>query len=245
MKLSILTASLLLALPAAGSAADESISECAARAVAALQARYENVMDLTADFVQESRSVALAGSGHAGRSHGRVIFAKPGRMRWSYVGPEESLLVSDGEWLWIFDPAAAEAQKLPVTQGALSGAGVQFLLGEGDVLAEFAVVELACGADEVRLELLPRVPAAYEKLRIVVEPASGHMRETEVTDLFGNVTSVRFENIRVNTGPCGLDASTLRQLVCNQASQGGTPCATWRRREPRSRVLPGRPGGEG
>ena len=90
---------------------------------------------------------------------------------------------------------------LPVTQAALSGAGVQFLLGEGDLLAEFAVAELACGADEARLELLPRVPAAYEKLRIVVELASGQMRETEVTDLFGNVTRIRFENIRVNTEP--------------------------------------------
>ncbi len=201
MKLSALTASLLLALPAAAGAPDESVSECAARAVAALQARYEKVEDLSADFVQESRAVVLGGAGLAASSHGRVVFAKPGRMRWSYLGPEESLLVSYGEWIWIFDPAAGEAQKLPVTQGALSGAGVQFLLGEGDLLAEFAVAELACGADEVRLELLPRVPAAYEKLRIVVEMASGQMRETEVTDLFGNVTSVRFENIRVNTEP--------------------------------------------
>jgi len=201
MKLSILTASLLLALPAVAGATDESVSGCAAPAVAALQARYEKVKDLSADFVQESHTLALGGPGHAASSHGRVVFAKPGRMRWSYIGPEESLLVSDGEWMWIFDPAAGEAQKLPVTQAALSGAGVQFLLGEGDLLAEFAVAELACGADEARLELLPRVPAAYEKLRIVVELASGQMRETEVTDLFGNVTSIRFENIRVNTEP--------------------------------------------
>ena len=201
MKLSILAASLLLALPAHAGGAQESESACALGAVAALQARYEKVKDLSADFVQESRSVALGGPGLAARSQGRVVFAKPGRMRWTYTAPEESLVVSDGEWMWIFDPAAGEAQKLPVTEGALSGAGVQFLLGEGDVLAEFSVTELACGAEEVRLELLPREPAAYEKLRIAVDPASGDMRETEVTDLFGNVTRVRFENLRVNTAP--------------------------------------------
>jgi outer membrane lipoprotein carrier protein len=201
VKLAILTLLLQLALPASAIAADPAVSACATRTVAALQARYEKVKDLSADFVQESRSVALGGPGLPARSHGRVVFAKPGRMRWTYDGPAESLVVSDGEWLWIFDPAAGEAQKLPVTDGALSGAGVQFLLGEGDILAEFSVTELACDADEVRLELLPRVPAAYEKLRIAVEPNTGDMRETEVTDLFGNVTSVRFENIRVNTGP--------------------------------------------
>jgi outer membrane lipoprotein carrier protein len=201
VKLVILTLLLQLALPAPATAADPAVSACATRTVAALQARYEKVKDLSADFVQESRSVALGGPGLLARSHGRVVFAKPGRMRWTYDGPAESLVVSDGEWMWIFDPAAGEAQKLPVTDGALSGAGVQFLLGEGDILAEFSVTALACDADEVRLELLPRVPAVYEKLRIAVEPNTGDMRETEVTDLFGNVTSVRFENIRVNTGP--------------------------------------------
>ncbi|MBW2267615.1 MAG: outer membrane lipoprotein carrier protein LolA [Deltaproteobacteria bacterium] len=201
MKPAILAAALLLALSAPASGVDESLPECAARAIAAVQARYEKVEDLSADFVQESRSMALGGGGLAARSQGHVVFAKPGRMRWTYTGPEESLVVSDGEWLWIFDPAAGEAQKLPVGDGALSGAAVQFLLGEGDVLDEFTVTELACGADEVRLELLPRAPATFEKLRIAVAPASGDMHETEVTDLFGNVTSVRFENIRVNTAP--------------------------------------------
>ena len=34
-----------------------------------------------------------------------------------------------------------------------------------------------------------------------VDPNTGDMRETEVTDLFGNVTRVRFDEIQVNTAP--------------------------------------------
>ena len=89
---------LLALLLAAPSAADEALSACAVRAVAAVQARYEKVSDLTASFVQESRSVAFGAAGAASSSRGEVVFAKPGRMRWTYTAPEPSLVVSDGEW---------------------------------------------------------------------------------------------------------------------------------------------------
>ena len=77
-----------------------------------IQRRYEAVRDLSADFVQTTRSVALGGPGSAATSHGTVVFAKPGKMRWAYDDPEPSLVVSDGHWLWIYDPAHQEVQKL-------------------------------------------------------------------------------------------------------------------------------------
>lgn len=202
----LLPAFLALAVVVPAFAEDE-VPACAAAAVAAVQARYEHVNDLRARFEQESRSVALGGPGAVTRSRGEVVFAKPGRMRWTYAEPEESLVVSDGAWMWIYDPAAGEAQKLPVGDDALSGAGIQFLLGEGDILAAFRVRELSCGApeagsaDEAQLELLPRQPAPYEKLRLTIDRATGDVRETEVFDLLGNVTRVRFEDVRVNTKP--------------------------------------------
>lgn len=201
MKFAVFAFALLITAPAFAGGEPADVSACASGAVGAMQRRYENMKDLSADFVQESRSVALGGPGQTSRSEGHVVFAKPGRMRWTYTSPEESLVVSDGESLWIYDPAAGEAQKLPVGDGALSAAGVQFLLGEGDVLTQFAIVELACDAERAWLELIPREPAAYEKLRVTLNPRSGDMRETEVTDVFGNVTRVSFENMRVDTSP--------------------------------------------
>lgn len=177
------------------------LSACAAGAVKAVQTRYEAVGDLRASFEQESRSVAFGGAAPTSTSRGEVVFAKPGRMRWNYSAPEESLVVSDGEWMWIYDPAAREAQKLPVMGGALSGAAVQFLLGEGDLAADFRIAELSCEEDVVRLELVPREPAAYESLRIAVDARRGDLRETEVSDLLGNVTRVRFDDIQVDTKP--------------------------------------------
>jgi outer membrane lipoprotein carrier protein len=176
-------------------------SACVQAAVGAAQARYRTLRDLSARFEQESRSVAFGAGATVARSSGEVVFAKPGKMRWTYREPEPSLVVSDGEWLWIYDPAAREAQKLGVGDGALSGAAVQFLLGEGEILAAFQVEAETCSATEAHLTLVPREPAPYETLRIVVDPRSGDLRETEVVDLLGNATRVAFQDLRADTGP--------------------------------------------
>jgi outer membrane lipoprotein carrier protein len=134
--------------------------------------------------------------------------AKPARMRWSYESPEPSLVVSDGETLWIYDPGFREAQRLPVEQGFLSGAAVQFLLGQGDMRREFAISQIgACAPDRLQLELVPREPASYEKLRVVANPRTGDLAETEVHDLLGNVTAVAFSELEFNRDPA---AATFR-----------------------------------
>jgi len=194
-------ASAQAAEPAAGDAAPASEAACVTRAVAAIQRRYEAVRDLSADFVQTSRSVALGGPGSAATSHGTVVFAKPGKMRWAYDDPEPSLVVSDGHWLWIYDPAHQEVQKLAVGDGFLSGAAIQFLLGEGKLERDFKVTAEACSDAKVELVLVPRRDATYEKLRVRSDPASGELLETTVIDLLGNVTQVAFSHTRTNLHP--------------------------------------------
>jgi outer membrane lipoprotein carrier protein len=181
---------------------DAAAAACVDAVSVAIQSRYEAVSDLSADFEQESRSVALGGSA-AGivTSQGTVVFAKPGKMHWSYEKPEPSVVVSDGETLWVYDPVHAEVQRMSVMGGSLSGAGVQFLLGQGDMRRDFAVRAVACSDDTAELELIPREDATYEKLRILADRVSGELRRTTVFDLVGNVTVVRFRNIRANQRP--------------------------------------------
>ncbi len=187
--------------PAGKTAASAPDAACVARAVEKIQRRYEAVRDQSADFVQTSRSVALGGPGAAATSRGNVVFAKPGKMRWAYVEPEKSLVVSDGHWLWIYDPAHAEVQKLAVGDGFLSGAAIQFLLGEGEILRDFEASAEVCSDERVELVLVPRRDASYEKLRVRSDPASGELLETTVIDLLGNVTQVAFSRTRTNLAP--------------------------------------------
>ena len=175
---------------------------CRDAAVAALQRRYESAKDLRAEIVQTTRSVALgANASQQMTSKGTVVFAKPGKMRWSYEEPEPSLVVSDGETLWIYDPTFREAQKLPATEGYLSGAAIQFLLGEGAIERDFEISALGCEAATAELSLQPRKPSSYEKLHVVVNPQTGDLLKTTVFFVLGNVTEVAFFNIERDVNP--------------------------------------------
>ena len=181
----------------------EAAKDCAAAMARKVQGHYDGVRDLTARFTQITEVVSLGAQAAASppaTSSGEVSFAKPGRMRWSYEQPEQSLVVTDGDELWIYDPAGKEAQRMRAGQGFLSGAALQFLLGQGAMERDFRVKALACGPEQARLSLVPRKSAAYERIEIRVDPATGEITETAVFDLVGNVTRVSFEQVRTNTG---------------------------------------------
>ena len=205
--LAVALATPVAASPAAAEAPARTALSCADRAAAALQRRYEAVRDLEASFEQTTRSVALGQPGATAKSRGRVVFAKPGRMRWTYAEPEPSLVVCDGKELWIYDPANREAQRLVVTEAYLSGAALSFLLGEGEILRDFEVKGLECGDSSALLDLVPRQPATYERLQARIDPRSGELLETTVIDLLGNATTVALRDLRVNRDP---DASLFR-----------------------------------
>jgi outer membrane lipoprotein carrier protein len=189
-------------LTGAGARADgEEPADCAREIAGRVQARYDGVQDLEARFTQKSRSVAFGGAGQEMEASGIALFAKPGRMRWTYEKPEPSIVVSDGKTLWIYDPTAREVQEFSVGQGFLSGTAVQFLLGEGRILEAFEVRAEQCTGASVRLFLTPREETSYESLELVVSPTSGDVRGTAVVDLFGNRTDVSFESLQLNRSP--------------------------------------------
>jgi outer membrane lipoprotein carrier protein len=184
----------------AGDAAAD--AKCRADAIKAIQHRYEAVKDLRARFEQTTRGAAISGRAPAeSRSRGQLVVAKPSRMRWSYEEPEPSLVVSDGKTLWIYDPAFKEAQRMPVGEGFLSGAALEFLLGRGEMERDFDVRLVSCAQDAVELELRPRTPTSYEKLTLLANPRSGDVSRTRIDDLLGNVTTVQFSDLKVNVDP--------------------------------------------
>jgi outer membrane lipoprotein carrier protein len=185
--------------PAAPEASDEA---CRKRAIGAVQRRYEGIRDLRARFVQTTSGATVGARAPVQTtSRGIVVVAKPSRMRWTYDAPEASVVVSDGQTLWIYDPGFGEVQRMPVGDGFLSGAALQFLLGRGEMEREFEVRLISCEADSVELELTPREPTSYEKVRIVADPRSGNVSRTRIDDLLGNVAEVAFTEIEVNLGP--------------------------------------------
>jgi len=198
----LLAAALLLPVAARVADAKPADGACAAAVAERVQRRYDAVRDLRARFVQRTESVALGNTPAAAmESRGEVVFAKPGRMRWSYESPEPSLVVSDGQTVWIHDPVAKEVQELPLGPEFLSGAAIQFLLGDGRLADEFEVAADGCGQPEVRLLLTPRRDSSYERLELRADARTGEIRSTLVVDVLGNRTEVELSDVRTNTGP--------------------------------------------
>lgn len=190
--------------PGALSAVAESppADACAPAVAERVQQRYDAVRDLRARFVQRTASVALGSAGAATmEAGGEVFFAKPGRMRWSYQTPESSLVVSDGTTLWIYDPQAEEAQQFPLGPEFLSGAAIQFLLGDGRLVDEFEIAARDCGEKRVWLLLTPRVDSSYERLELGADRETGEIRSTVVVDILGNRTEVELDDVQTNTDP--------------------------------------------
>ncbi len=175
---------------------------CAEQVAGKVQGRYESVRDFRAAFEQSTERVGFAGEVPDGlRAAGEVILQKPGRMRWAYTKPAPSFVISDGEGAWVYDPVAAEAQYFALGTEFLSGAALQFLLGEGNLLEAFEVHADTCDAPVVLLELTPREPASFERLDLVVAADTGDVTETHVVDLLGNRTRLVLRDVRFGQVP--------------------------------------------
>lgn len=182
--------------------------------LAALQARYEGITDLRADFVQEAH---VASIDKLDVSSGRVVMQRPGRMRWEYSAPEKRVIVVDKGTLRVYTPSDSQLQILPVS-GAFSSMALGFLLGDGDLRDSFVGERLDSeGREEIGIRLRPREASAFEHLDMWLAKNSHQLRESVVFDLFGNRTSVRFasihENIGVDEGAFEIDVPEGTEIV--------------------------------
>lgn len=175
-----------------------SFAACAAQAasvtglVKRLQARYDSTVGFRADFTQEVESATL---GQKVESRGTVVFKKPGRMRWEFSEPQQTL-VSDGTFFWFYQPAEKQVLKTPFPQAFSSGTPASFLLGAGRLDQDFTVALTSETAEVYHLHLTPKQDAeAIGSLDLAVDAKTFDILQATITDPLGNVTRLRFSNI--------------------------------------------------
>ena len=198
MKVRIVALLLLLAPLPLNAAGDSGGLE---QDVKKLEQAYESLKDMQAVFQQETRSGAIAVVQQAA---GRVYFKKGGKMLWHYETPEEQLIVLDGKTLWIYQPAEKQAMKNNfsiIPQHIVA----DLFRGKMDVLDKFTVTPVPHGANDtsdlVVLELVPiESDPTVRKLVLWLDPTSYLVRKTLLTDGFGNLTELTFQEIKVDQG---------------------------------------------
>lgn len=162
-----------------------------------LQARYDTTRAFRANFTQRTTVGAM---GQADEARGTVVFKKPGKMRWDYSEPEEQLIISDADTLWVYQPEEKQVLKGPFKAAFVSSTPVSFLAGVGRIDDDFKVSAdpRGCVGDRIYVKLVPKDAADVGHLVLVVDRATYDIVEAAVTDPIGNVTSLTFADMERN-----------------------------------------------
>ncbi len=154
-----------------------------------------NTTSLSADFralrLDEDRAVES-------EQTGRMAIKRPGRFRWDYQTPEASLIVSDGEMLWTYDPDLEQAMQRRVDE--LEGSNpTQLLGGDADLDRDFEVMKAFRVGKVDWIEVKPKdVASDFDLVRLGF--VEGTINMMEMHDKLGYITQFALTNVVAN-GP--------------------------------------------
>jgi outer membrane lipoprotein carrier protein len=191
----LLLPALLLVVPAATGQARPPAAETAR----ALQQKYDQVKDFSADFVHTYEGGVLK---RKSTGRGTVVIKKPGRMRWEYTSPEKTTFISDGRKIYSHVPADKQVIVSSVPADDEATTAVLFLASKGNLTRDFNVSYAEGGTgDTWTLRLDPKLKQRdYDWLVLEVDRRSLQIRGLTAADQQGGRSTFRFSNYRENTG---------------------------------------------
>jgi len=164
----------------------------------ALQAKYNKLSSLAADFTQ----VYTAPGQRERRESGRLLLKKPGKMRWDYTSPETKLFLSDGKWLYEYVPSEKYATRSSIKEAGDLRAPFAFLLGRGNLRRDFKRIEFAgespIKAGNKALRLIPKQSQEFKELLVEIEPNSLQISRLSIIEPNGARSDFLFTNVQEN-----------------------------------------------
>ncbi|MCY4613556.1 MAG: outer membrane lipoprotein carrier protein LolA [Nitrospira sp.] len=171
-----------------------------------VDARYAQITDFQADFVQETR---IQGFDTPLRSSGRVFLKKPGRLRWDYLDPSVEHIYVHQDQLAMYVPAHNQVLKGSLTMMVSTKAPLRLLQGVGKLAEHFSVEPTGDGEKEdgglPLLTLIPKPvsgspPSSLVKIVAEIQPRTYLIQSLALHENNGNVSTFRFSNFKVNEG---------------------------------------------
>jgi outer membrane lipoprotein carrier protein len=140
-------------------------------------------------------------------SSGQFYLNRPGRFRWNYVSPYPQEIVSDGEFVWIYD---VELQQVTVQKQSASLNNTPMALMEGRLNLDeaYTVSELDNRNGIYRLKLSSKSDDT-DFSEIVVGVDKLGLRFMQLHDQFEQTTDIVFDNLKSNVSL----ANTLFEFV--------------------------------
>jgi len=164
-----------------------------AAALDKLKAFVEGTKSGKADFVQ---TVVSKSGRKPQNAAGSMMFSRPGKFRWTYDKPYYQLIVCDGERLWVYDRDLNQVSTKKLA-AALGSSPAALLAGDNALEKNFDLKE---GGTSDGIEWVDAQPksqdAGFQFLRIGF--VGDALRAMELTDSFGQVTTIAFEKFERN-----------------------------------------------
>ncbi len=199
-RLLVASALFLLVLRPGHATATETSYTTASEVVSAVEKVYGEVVTLSADFTQITRSTAL---GDETRQRGRVLMERPRKMRWEFTAPASKLFVTDGQTMWVWSPD--DNQVIVYKDFSANASDVTGLLADLNKLHELFEVELIAEADaeERRSYVLDLSPKSAEQgnfksLRLTFSRKKMLIETVRITDQFDNITELSFSQVKLD-----------------------------------------------
>ncbi len=194
-RVALLATAVVAALTLSTSAQAPSASQVAS----ALQEKYNNIRDFSADFTQEYDSGVLK---RKITERGTLQVKKPGKMRWDYTSPAKKVFVSDGTNLYLWEPADNQVTTSTVPKQDEATTAVLFLVGKGNLARDFNVSFLPnAPAGMFGLRLDPKLPERdYDWLQLVVDQKTMQIRTLTSGDRQGGQSTFIFSKFKENVG---------------------------------------------
>ena len=171
--------------------------------IAQIQKTYDTIRDIQANFVQES-VVKSWNAEQVQKAQGKVFFRKEGKMFWDYQEPVPQQIISDGNTLWFYEPEDKQVTVTTVGAGFQSQISADLLNGKAQLKRDFDVTEMTSTAEgnagKLVLQLIPRSSQHnLSKILLRIDKNTFLIYQTEVYDLFDNLTRITFSQIQIDT----------------------------------------------
>ena len=170
------------------------------KVISTLTQAASSMQTLQCRFVQEKTSSMLAETSVA---KGTMLYAAPDRMRWEYTEPYAFALVVNGEQ--IIKVTDGKAETLDGKSSRMYQGMVSLIMGSasGKKLFDASVFDVALYDDNEfwRAEMTPKrrdMKRMFSQLVFRFDKKTNGISRVEFKDAGGDVTSIRFKDIRLN-----------------------------------------------
>ena len=188
-------AALLLTLWTGFSAAQTPPQEDVKAIAKRVDARYNKLQTLTADFTE-----VYSGAGVSRQETGTLTLKRSGKMRWDFVAPKSKLFVSDGKMAYFYVPAERQVRKAAVKKLDDFHSPIRYLLGRSRLQKEFGDLRIQADAKpwkpgNVVLSGVPKhLSNRIERVLLEITPSSV-IERIVIEEVDGSSTEFRFSNL--------------------------------------------------